>query len=327
MKTLKNLWYSIYNLIVVKFNMEISDKLFEYKKRKFDSRLIANNLKILVRNNTPNNMTDIKQVMENVWNHRKGMSLSKTYKEKEFTELTDTVRLTADMLCNSRLLDVIGLQAMSGPVSATRILKYNGGNQLGTFTTAKATIEAHTRRLSYSRVVEDRPDDTIEQYNVFIAEIEYELLSDIIEISTPINIENINRDNVLDEILEVSYKIAHDIKRGTGNIAIVSKQIASWLFDDVKYSDTITYDGTVEGIRIYSVPLIYNMDLNLCIVGYKNFSNNTDAGFFYHPYLPILSCGVTMNPITFEPTVNYMTRYSKKINTYKSYFQQILVDK
>lgn len=51
------------------------------------------------------------------------------------------------------------------------------------------------------------------------------------------------------------------------------------------------------------------------ILGYKGGSSETDAGYFYCPYIPLMSSGVIVNPITFQPVISLMTRYGKAVFT------------
>jgi hypothetical protein len=84
--------------------------------------------------------------------------------------------------------------------------------------------------------------------------------------------------------------------------------------------------GTLNGtIKVYSylwnqagagvdlsVPGVRADDL---ILGYKGGSSETDAGYFYCPYIPLMSSGVIVNPVTFQPVVSLMTRYGKAVFT------------
>ena len=50
---------------------------------------------------------------------------------------------------------------------------------------------------------------------------------------------------------------------------------------------------------------------DLVLMGYKGGNGETDTGYFYCPYIPLMSSGVIMNPTTFQPVVSMMTRYGK----------------
>jgi hypothetical protein len=51
------------------------------------------------------------------------------------------------------------------------------------------------------------------------------------------------------------------------------------------------------------------------LVGYKGGNGETDAGYFYCPYIPLMSSGVVVNPVTFQPVVSLMTRYGRLVLT------------
>jgi hypothetical protein len=47
------------------------------------------------------------------------------------------------------------------------------------------------------------------------------------------------------------------------------------------------------------------------LIGYKGGSSELDSGYFYCPYIPLMSTGVIMDANTFMPAVSLMTRYGK----------------
>lgn len=47
------------------------------------------------------------------------------------------------------------------------------------------------------------------------------------------------------------------------------------------------------------------------LIGYKGGSSELDSGYFYCPYIPLMSTGVVMDAQTFMPAVSLMTRYGK----------------
>lgn len=47
------------------------------------------------------------------------------------------------------------------------------------------------------------------------------------------------------------------------------------------------------------------------LLGYKGGSSELDSGYFYCPYIPLMSTGVVMDANTFMPAVSLMTRYGK----------------
>lgn len=47
------------------------------------------------------------------------------------------------------------------------------------------------------------------------------------------------------------------------------------------------------------------------LIGYKGGSSELDSGYFYCPYIPLMSTGIVMDANTFMPAVSLMTRYGK----------------
>ena len=47
------------------------------------------------------------------------------------------------------------------------------------------------------------------------------------------------------------------------------------------------------------------------LIGYKGGNSELDSGYFYCPYIPLMSTGVVMDANTFMPAVSLMTRYGK----------------
>lgn len=47
------------------------------------------------------------------------------------------------------------------------------------------------------------------------------------------------------------------------------------------------------------------------LIGFKGGASELDSGYFYCPYVPLMSSGVVVDPNTFMPAVSLMTRYGK----------------
>lgn len=47
------------------------------------------------------------------------------------------------------------------------------------------------------------------------------------------------------------------------------------------------------------------------LIGYKGGSSELDTGYFYCPYIPLMSTGTVMDANTFSPAISLMTRYGK----------------
>jgi hypothetical protein len=129
-------------------------------------------------------------------------------------------------------------------------------------------------------------------------------------------------------INEIANEIARKTRRGAGNFIVVSPVIVSVLQSAGKAVFAPAVEGSFKGpnntqlvgtlngtIKVYSY--IWNQEQfgtsspNRILIGYKGGNGETDAGYFYCPYIPLMSSGVVVNPDTFTPALSLMTRYAK----------------
>ncbi len=143
-------------------------------------------------------------------------------------------------------------------------------------------------------------------------------------------------------INRVANEIARKTRRGAGNFVVVSPMIVSILQSASKSVFAPAIEGSFKGpnntqlvgtlngtIKVYSylwnqagagvdlgatTPTPANQD-DTILVGYKGGNGETDTGYFYCPYVPLMSSGVIVNPVTFQPVVSLMTRYGKAVFT------------
>lgn len=129
-------------------------------------------------------------------------------------------------------------------------------------------------------------------------------------------------------INEIANEIARKTRRGAGNYIVVSPVVVSVLQSAAKAVFAPAVEGSFKGpnntmlvgtlngtIKVYSY--IWNQEQlgtsnpNRILIGYKGGNGETDAGYFYCPYIPLMSSGVVVNPETYNPSVSLMTRYAK----------------
>ena len=121
--------------------------------------------------------------------------------------------------------------------------------------------------------------------------------------------------------LEVANIIHRTTLRGPANWMVMSADICSKFeqLNDFRASDAYTTEGTDVGImsvgtiqskmKIYKDPLFPNCKI---LMGFKG-SSVLDAGYFYAPYIPLLSTPTVVDPNSFSPSKGIMTRYGKKL--------------
>lgn len=133
----------------------------------------------------------------------------------------------------------------------------------------------------------------------------------------------------------VANEIARKTRRGAGNFIVVSPMLVSVLQSAAKSVFAPAIEGSFKGpnntqlvgtlngtIKVYSY--LWNAaqpgtsapaGSDKILVGYKGGNSEIDCGYFYCPYIPLMSSGVIVNPVTYQPNVSLMTRYGKVVFT------------
>lgn len=129
----------------------------------------------------------------------------------------------------------------------------------------------------------------------------------------------------------VANEIGRKTRRGVANYIVVSPMIVSILQSAAKSVFAPAVEGSFKGpnntmlvgtlngsIKVYSYLWNQAVGTDLggsgddeILVGYKGGNGEQDAGYFYCPYIPLMSTGVIMNPVTMQPVMSLMTRYGK----------------
>ena len=137
----------------------------------------------------------------------------------------------------------------------------------------------------------------------------------------------------------VANEIARKTRRGEANFIVVSPMVVSILQSASKSVFAPAVEGSFKGpnntmlagtlngrIKVYTY--LYNqagsnLDVGAggtpfndsILVGYKGGDKETDAGYFYCPYVPLMSSGTVYNAVTHQPVMSVMTRYAKAVFT------------
>jgi len=123
------------------------------------------------------------------------------------------------------------------------------------------------------------------------------------------------------KLIEVANIIQRTTQRGPANWAVMSSDICSKFeqLNDFRASDAFTTEGLDVGIinagtlnnkmKIYKDPLFPNCKI---LLGHKG-NSVLDSGYFYAPYIPLLSTPTVLDPNSHTPSKGIMTRYGKKL--------------
>ena len=140
-------------------------------------------------------------------------------------------------------------------------------------------------------------------------------------------------------INKVANEIAAKTRRGAGNFIVVSPQVVSVLQSAAKSVFAPAVSGSFEGpnntrlvgvlngtIKVYS--FLFNASFgvvasgtspnggatstsDIVLVGYKGGNGETDTGYFYCPYVPLMTSNTVVDPNTYNNQLMVMTRYGK----------------
>lgn len=140
-------------------------------------------------------------------------------------------------------------------------------------------------------------------------------------------------------INKVANEIAAKTRRGAGNFIVVSPQVVSVLQSAAKSVFAPAVSGSFVGpnntmlvgvlngtIKVYS--FLFNASFgpvaagtvpnggatatsDVVLVGYKGGGGETDTGYFYCPYVPLMTSNTVVDPNTYNNQLMVMTRYGK----------------
>jgi hypothetical protein len=208
----------------------------------------------------------------------------------------------------------------------------------------RETVEAQSRRLSARWTVESAQDAQA-QHGI---DVEAELMAAIAqEITTEIDQELLARLRALPGAAAVVYdqskvtgvatfvgdehaalatlinrqanEVARRTKRGAANWAVVSPTALTILQSATTSSFARTTEGVFEAPTNVKFVGVLNSTMRVYVdtyaddsvdvlIGYKG-AQETDAGAFYCPYIPLMASGTVMDPNTGELVTSFLTRY------------------
>lgn len=230
----------------------------------------------------------------------------------------------------------VGVQPMRGPVGRVTALEMRTnepviegqGNRMS-LEIVSHTVTAGSRQLAASFTPEGIQDLSAIHKCTDIQEVFEEVLSS--EIASELDNQVLNNLYALAEdvgdftplgdpslALMINYmanNIARNTRRGAGNFAVLSPIAATFLVASagnafVQADDTDDKLGSVKFIGVLNGTI--NVYTNIMakvdvLVGYKG-REQIDAGAFDCPYVPIMTTGVVVNAVTFQPEIRLMTR-------------------
>ena len=235
----------------------------------------------------------------------------------------------------------------TGTTAATSDFEAFGGRQLS-LEVLKQTVTAGTRKLQAKWTLEAAQDLTAQHgLNLeaeitaalsaeIVSEIDNEIINDLIALAGTVETFDMagsftgtphfvgDRHAVLGVLInKVANEIARKTRRGAANWIVVSPLVVSVLQSATKSVFAPAVAGSFEGpnntklvgtlngsIKVYTY-IYHDQGTEPIVMGYKGGSGEMDTGYFYCPYIPLMSSNVIIDPATYNPQVSLMTRYGK----------------
>lgn len=235
----------------------------------------------------------------------------------------------------------------SGYGDATSSMEAYGGKQMQ-LTVLRQTVTATSRKLQ-AKWTTEAAQDLNSQHGLdleaeitsalsaeVVSEIDNEIINDLIALAGTSDTFDMNgtftgvpnyvgdRHAVLGVLINrIANEIARKTRRGAGNFIVVSPLVASVLQSASKAVFSPAVAGSFEApngtklvgvlngsIKVYTY-IYHDTGAEAVLIGYKGGSGEMDTGYFYCPYVPLMSSGVITDPSTYNPQVSLMTRYGK----------------
>jgi hypothetical protein len=234
-----------------------------------------------------------------------------------------------------------------GVAAATSDYEAFGGRAL-TLEVLKQTVTAGSRKLQARWTPESMQDlkashgldleaeITAQLSSAVVSEIDNEIINDLIALAgttdsfdmagTFTGVPNYvgDRHAILGILVnKVANEIARKTRRGPANWIVVSPLVVSVLQSAAKSVFAPAVSGSFDGpnntklvgtlngaIKVYTY-IYHQTGTEPILMGFKGGAGEMDSGYFYCPYVPLMSSGVVVDPNTFNPHVSLMTRYGK----------------
>jgi hypothetical protein len=240
-----------------------------------------------------------------------------------------------------------GAGPTTGFAATTDDFEAYGGRQLQ-LEVLKQTVTAGSRKLQAKWTVEAMQDLSA-QHGLdleaeitaalsaeIVSEIDNEIINDLIALAGSVDTFDMNgtftgvpnyvgdRHAVLGVLInKVAMEIARKTRRGQANWIVVSPLVGSVLQSAAKSVFAPAVSGSFEGpnntkligtlngtIKVYTY-IYHDQGNEPILLGYKGGNGEMDTGYFYCPYVPLMSSNVVIDPATYNPQVSLMTRYGK----------------
>ena len=271
------------------------------------------------------------------------MELRKTSRSGIF----DTARIVSKIaiISQEKLLarKIVGYQPMSGPVAQVFNLVHDKKNN-NKLTVQSTVVEASTRRLKSGISTELWMDlnlqraaplenHVIDMVSTLVqSELDYEILTDLADLANTKHSHDSTK-TITESVKFVLSEIGIKTKRKAGNYIVCTEDTLrelttednGWMPEhNIEEGSWYLAGHILDNVKVYvigqeildmmeeSKPSTFDLR-NQIIVGLKNGSSETDVGYIYAPFNPLMTTGVVVDAVTLQPQMPFMTRYAKAI--------------
>lgn len=243
---------------------------------------------------------------------------------------------------------VDGTNTATGTAALTSDFEGYGGRKMQ-LEVLRQTVTAGSRRLQAKWTIESM-QDLSSQHGLdleaeitaalsaeIVSEIDNEIITDLVALAGSVETFDMAATNftgipnyvgdrfaVIGVLInKLANEVARKTRRGTANWIVVSPLIASVLQSAAKSVFAPAVAGSFEGpnntkligtlngaIKVYTY-IYFDQGDEPIVMGYKGGNGEMDSGYFYCPYIPLMSSNVVTDPNTYQPGLSLLTRYGK----------------
>lgn len=276
------------------------------------------------------------------------------------------LKITTKVLRNIwSLHNIVGIQPLAGPVGLVFALRYHANeNNSIELRIESQTVQAMSRKLNAIWTIEAMQDmqtvQGIEIESEIVEVLSSEIFNDVANevIAMTRKLATVGRydefetpeNELIFGLNKAASRIGFTTRRGAGNVIITTpvgiamlstklpkdKGLEFKVTNHDMYGSAFAEVGSImsNGKEQYKVFVstagaLVNPDKVEFIVGFKGKSGECDAGLIYCPYMPVMKTGICVDPVTFQPSIQLLTRYGMVTGGYdeeeKNYYRLVTV--
>lgn len=237
-------------------------------------------------------------------------------------ELTNVAAVIREMKPITKIVKIL---AMDNPVCQGMLMRYKGvteGKGI-TMEVLKVIAEARSRRcttkIHSGLLADENKAITTDFAKSIVSELTTGVFNEIVSLSPTVTMAHVQDSTIpkstqlVQEIRNQVSSIASSTHRSSQFFVVGKPDILASLKSSPDFKESADLDTDViasmgkidHNIDVFTSSVI---DDNIVLVGYYS-DIVMDNGLVFMPYTPLIEAGVTVDPATFEPSRNFLTRF------------------